>query len=199
MQITFHVYKVYWHLGRRQTCNKSAYFLFSSYSQWNPQNSLYFIFFPLFSFFSSIFLPSLQSPQVCISRFLFYITPLCSLQWKGRQTDRQQGQRHCRPKVTSSDSHSLEDLILSQKHFNFIKGRESKLICIWVHSISSAHMSVALESPFLIPWLIQRQGGNTAQGEVGTPLLTLQEGLHCSAPFALLGGLSWDIWGLFLL
>lgn len=149
--------------GRRQTCNKSAYIFFSSYSQWNPQNSFYFISSPLFSFFSSIFLPPLQSAQVCISRFLFYTTPLCCLQWKGRQTDRQQGQGHCQPKVTSSDSHALQDLILSQNHFNFIKGRESKLICIWAHSISSAHMFIALESPSLIPWPIRSQEGNTAQ------------------------------------
>lgn len=198
MQITFHVYKVYWRSGRRETCNKSAYIFFSSYSQWNPQNSFYFIFFPLFSFFSFIFLPPLQSPQVYISRFLIYITPLCSLQRKGRQTDRQQGQRHCQPKVTSSDSHTLEDLILSQKHLNFIKGREWKLICIWVHSFSSAHMFIALESPFLIPWLIKSQEGNTAQGEVRTVLLTLQAVLHWSAPFPLLRGLSWEIWVLFI-
>lgn len=75
-------------------------FFFSSYSQWNPQNSFYFIFFPLFSFFSFIFLPLLQSPQVCISHFLFYITPLCSLQWKDSQkkkADRQTARREIQP------------------------------------------------------------------------------------------------------
>lgn len=133
-------------------CSKSAYFFFLALTHSGiPKIHFILFFFPLFSFLSSIFFPPLQSPQLCISCFLFYITPLCSLQWKGRQTDTQQGQKHCQPKVTSSDSHTLEDLILSQKHFNFIKGRESKLICTWVNSISSAQMFIALESPFLIP------------------------------------------------
>lgn len=76
----------------------------------SPKFILFYLF-PLFSFFSFIFLPSLQSPEVCISHFLFYITPLCSLQWKDRQaerqTDRQQGERHSQSKVTILDTHTL--------------------------------------------------------------------------------------------
>lgn len=83
---------------------------------------------------------------------------------KGRQTDRQQGERYSQSKVTISDTHILEDLFLSQKHFNFIKERESKLICIRLHSIYSAHTFIALESPFLIPWLIKSQKGNATVG-----------------------------------
>lgn len=106
---------------------------------------------------------------------IFYFTSLRFVLYNGktdrqkekqtdRQTDRQQGERHSQSKVTISDTHILEDLFLSQKHFNFIKGRESKLICIRVHSIYSAHMFIALESPFLIPWLIKSQEGNATAG-----------------------------------
>lgn len=171
-------------------------FFFSSYSQWNPQNSFYFIFFPLFSFFSFIFLPPLQSPKVCLSHFLFYITPLCSLQWKDRQAERKADrqtdstERSSQSEAITPDTHILEEPLLSQKLFIFIKGRESRLICIRVHSISSAHMFIALESPFLIPCLIRSQEGKQQQGEVRTVLLTLQAGLKCSTPFSTLGGPS---------
>lgn len=82
----------------------------------------------------------------------------------GRKKGRQTGERHSQSKVTTSDTHIPEGLFLSQKRFNFIKIRESKLICIGVHSISSADMLIALESPFLIPWLIKSQEGNAAAG-----------------------------------
>lgn len=102
---------------------------------------------------------------------IFYFTSLRFVLYNGktdrqkeRQTDRQQEETYSQSKVTISDTHILEDLFLSQKHFNFIKGRESKLICIPVHSIYSAHMFIALESPFLIPWLIKSQEGNATAG-----------------------------------
>lgn len=102
---------------------------------------------------------------------IFYFTSLRFVLYNGktdrqkeRQTDRQTGERYSQSKVTISDTHIPEGLFLSQKHFNFIKRRESKLICIGVHSISSAHMFIALESPFLIPWLIKSQEGIAAAG-----------------------------------
>lgn len=98
---------------------------------------------------------------------IFYFTSLHFVLYDGktdRQKDRQQAERYRQSKATISDTHIVGDLFLSQKHFNFIKGRESILICIWVHSIYSAHMFIALESPFLIPWLIKSQEGNAAAG-----------------------------------
>lgn len=101
---------------------------------------------------------------------IFYFTSLRFALYNGktvrkkRQTDRQNGERCSHLKVITSDTHILDDLLLSQKHFNFIKGRESRLICIRVHPISSAHMFIALESPFLIPSLIKSQEGNATAG-----------------------------------
>lgn len=144
--------------------NQLTFFSALTHSGFPKIHFIYF-FFPLFSFFSFIFLPPLQSPKVCFSHFLFYITPLCSLQWKDRQAERKADrqtdstERSSQSEAITPDTHILEEPLLSQKLFIFIKGRESRLICIRVHSISSAHMFIALESPFLIPCLIRRQEG----------------------------------------
>lgn len=128
---------------------------------------------------------------------IFYFTSLRFVLYNGktdkqkeRRTDRQIAQRSSQSEAITPDTHILEEPLLSQKLFIFIKGRESRLICIRVHSISSAHMFIALESPFLIPCLIRSQEGKQQQGEVRTVLLTLQAGLKCSTPFSTLGGPS---------
>lgn len=140
----------------------------------SPKFTLFYLF-PTLQLFLFHFL---SSSSITTGLHFSFSISLHSVLYSGKADRQTAGTETLPAQVTSSDSHTLEALILPQKHFNFIKGRESKLICIWVHSISSAHMFLALESPFLIPWLIQSQEGNTAQGEVRTVLLTLQEGLH---------------------